>query len=115
MDFRYFDIEDFACQETGENRMDERFIHKLDELRETCGFPFLVTSGYRSSSHSLEIKKKAPGSHTKGYACDIATSNGIQRLAIVRHALAAGFTGIGIHRSFVHLDTRDSEPVMWTY
>jgi zinc D-Ala-D-Ala carboxypeptidase len=115
MDFRYFQIEDFDCQETGENRMDAGFIEKLDELRETCGFPFVVTSGYRSPRHSLEIKKKAPGSHTKGYACDIATSNGMQRLAIVKHALAAGFTGIGIHRSFVHVDTRDSEPVMWVY
>ena len=39
--FKYFKIEDFNCQETGKNEMSEAFIHRLDELREVCGFPFL--------------------------------------------------------------------------
>ena len=26
-----------------------------------------------------------------------------------------GFTGIGVAKSFVHVDTRDDTPVMWTY
>ena len=43
--FKYFSIEEFNCQETGENEMSEEFIHKLDELREKCGFAFTVTSG----------------------------------------------------------------------
>jgi hypothetical protein len=36
-------------------------------------------------------------------------------MAIVSKALEHGFKGIGVAKSFVHLDTRDSEPVMWTY
>jgi len=52
--FKYFKLEDFNCQETGENSMNEDFIHALDQLRAACGFPFIITSGFRSESHSVE-------------------------------------------------------------
>ena len=55
---KYFKIEDFDCQETGENDMDIGFINALDHLREVCGFPFIITSGYRSKDHSIEKAKK---------------------------------------------------------
>ena len=35
--FKHFDISEFRCRETGENDMDESFIHMLDELRELRG------------------------------------------------------------------------------
>ena len=38
MTFKYFDISEFDCQETGKNHMSEGFISKLDELREACGY-----------------------------------------------------------------------------
>ena len=86
-DFKYFKLEDFNCQETGENEMSRDFIHKLDELREACGFPFIITSGYRSPNHSIEKRM--------------------------------GFTGVGIARTFIHVDSRivgaDKAPVMWCY
>jgi len=67
--FKYFKIEDFDCQETGENEMSEAFIWKLDHLREICGFPFVITSGYRDPSHSIERDKpNGGGQHTKGLA-----------------------------------------------
>ncbi len=113
--FKYFSIEEFDCQETGENQMSEDFIHKLDELREKCGFAFTITSGYRSTSHSIESKKSRPGRHTEGIACDIKVSNGFERMNIVHEALKMGFGGIGVARTFIHVDTRTSTPVMWTY
>lgn len=112
---RFFKLEEFDCQETGENRMDMDFLLKLDALRAECGFPFRITSGYRSESHSIEARKEKPGQHTRGIACDIAVDNGAQRMILVQKALEAGFTGVGIHKSFTHLDTRDSTPVMWVY
>lgn len=115
MEFRYFKIEDFACQETGENEIRPDFVAALDNLRAECGFPFVVTSGYRSKNHSIEKPKKIGGQHTLGNAADIQATNGLQRMAIVSKALNHGFTGIGVAKSFVHLDTRESAPVMWTY
>ena len=113
--FKYFKIEDFNCQQTGENEMDVEFIHKLDELREACGFPFIISSVYRSPEHSIEKVKEKPGTHAQGIASDIAVSGGVQRRAVVEEALEQGFTGIGISSNFIHVDTRATTPVLWTY
>ena len=113
--FRYFDIGEFACQETGENGIKEELIHSLDMLREKCGFPFVITSGYRSVKHSIEAAKSKPGTHAQGIAADIKVSDGVQRLAIVTNAIELGFSGIGVAKTFVHVDIRSGTPVMWTY
>lgn len=113
---KYFNIEEFSCKETGENEMDEEFLQRLDRLRELCGFPFVITSGYRSERHSAEASKpNGGGSHTKGIAADIRVNNGIERLCVVTKAIELGFTGIGVAKSFIHVDTRTTTPVMWTY
>jgi uncharacterized protein YcbK (DUF882 family) len=115
--FKYFKLSDFNCQETGKNEMDVAVIRKLDHLRDVCGFPFIVTSGYRDLQHSAERHKpNGGGTHTRGIAADIAVNGGRQRMQIVRHACALGFVGIGIAKGFVHVDMRDDhKPVMWCY
>ena len=35
--------------------------------------------------------------------------------SIIKGALEHGFTGLGVAGDFIHLDTRGSVPVMWTY
>ena len=119
MDFKYFKLEDFNCQETGENKMNVDFIHRLDELREACGFPFIITSGYRSPSHSIESRKEKPGTHAQGYAADIKTTGGSQRYKIIEQALLLGFSGVGVARGFIHVDDRaihdGKTSVAWCY
>jgi len=113
--FKYFKIEDFACQQTGNNEMSEAFIHRLDHLRVACGFPFHITSGYRDpEGHSIEKAKANPGTHAQGIAADIAVSGGVERRAIVNHALAMGMS-VGVAKGFVHVDIRDATPVLWCY
>lgn len=116
---KYFTEEEFACQYTGKNEISPELIDKLDELREACGFPFIITSGYRDSTHPIEAKKTKAGTHAQGIAADIKVNNGLQRFKIVEEAIKLGFTGIGVARSFVHVDIRnpdDTTPyVMWTY
>ena len=46
-------------------------MEKVDELRDRCGFPFVITSGYRSPQHPIEAKKDVPGTHAQGIAADI--------------------------------------------
>lgn len=115
MDLRYFKVSDFDCQETGENRMSEEFLYRLDKLRHICGFPFIVTSGYRSPNHSIEAAKAAPGTHAQGIAADIAIPSGDKRYILIREAMAMGFTGIGVAKTFIHLDIRKTAPVVWSY
>ena len=114
--FKYFTLEEFACKETGENEISEEFVHALDALRHEAGFPFVITSGYRSPRHSLEAKKPGGGGqHTTGRAADIAVSGGVQRYLLVAAAIKLGFSGIGVAKGFVHVDTRTTSRVIWVY
>ncbi len=114
-DLDYFTREEFACQYTGENNISDRLLLKLDLLRARCEFPFVITSGYRSEDHPIEREKEKAGTHAQGIACDIKVNNGAEAFAIIEKAPAMGFTGIGLHKNFVHLDTRESVPVAWCY
>jgi zinc D-Ala-D-Ala carboxypeptidase len=116
MTYKYFDLSEFDCSETGENDMKPEFLYALDQLREACGFPFTITSGYRSAKHSAERDKpNGPGAHARGVAADIRVENGADRMTLVRNALSMGFSGIGVAKTFVHVDIRATKPVLWTY
>lgn len=95
--------------------MEPEFMEMVDELRYRCGFPFVITSGFRSVQHPIEAKKDVPGTHSQGIAADIKITNSAQRYTIIREALAMGFTGIGVASDFIHVDTRGSAPVIWVY
>lgn len=113
--YTYFKRSDFDCKHTGRNEMKHNFILRLDALRDICGFSFIINSGYRDPSHPEEARKAQPGQHAHGIAADIRVNGGAQRMAVVRNALAMGFTGIGVANTFVHLDLRTSEPMLWKY
>ena len=114
-ELKYFSLSEFACTHTGKNFITQGFVLKLDELRGLCGFPFVITSGYRDATHPEEARKAKPGTHAQGIAADIKVTNGIQRALVVKHALELGFNGIGVAKTFVHVDARPSTLVMWTY
>ena len=119
-DLTYFSRSEFSCQYTGENKIEDSLLLKVDELRERCGFPFIITSGYRSLAHPIERAKKTnTGTHAQGIAADIKVIDGVQRFKIVEEAIKMGFSGIGIASNFVHVDIRsldtNESPVMWCY
>ena len=115
MQLQYFDIKEFDCQETGNNEMRPFFLEKLDELRHACDFPFTITSGYRDPGHSIEKAKSTPGTHARGIAADIYIGSGVEGYKIVKEAMRLGFTGIGVAKTFIHVDTRSTRPVIWSY
>ena len=95
--------------------MQPEFLLMIDELRARCGFPFVITSGYRDPSHPIEAAKKTVGTHAEGIAADIKVSNGHQAYLIMREAFALGFGGIAYGNGFVHVDSRDGIEVTWRY
>ena len=113
---KYFDRSEFDCKFTGNNEMDEDFLERLDALREACGFPFHITSGYRDPvGHPIEAKKTVGGTHAQGIAADIKVNNGVEKYRIIAEAMMMGFTGIGVAKTFIHVDDRASTPVVWSY
>ena len=114
-EYRYFSEEEFVCQHTGRNEIKEDLLFRLDFLRDECGFPFVITSGYRDPTHPVEAIKVQPGTHSQGIAADIRVTNGFERRLLVKQALKLGFSGIGVAKAFVHVDVRNTSPVLWTY
>ena len=103
--------------------MDEDFLKKLDALRDKCGFPFVITSGYRCPKHNQAVSNTGPtGPHTTGEAADIACSHD-KAYMVVRYATELGFIGVGVAQKgtsrFIHLDTLTApefpRPNVWTY
>lgn len=97
--------------------MQQDFINALDDLRERCGFPFKITSGYRTSEHNKEVEGKESSAHLSGWAADVACRTSRQRHKLLYWAFARGFKRIGISPTFVHLDMEPELPdqVTWVY
>ncbi len=126
---RYFKYSEFDCKDpdisgvgTGEKFMVMDFLERIDELRHRCGFPFVITSGYRTPEYNMKVSNSgAKGPHTTGKAADIEAKIGREKYIILKHAMTLGFTGIGIARTYIHLDTlggaesSQSRPWVWTY
>lgn len=87
--------------------MNPVFLQKLDKARELANIPFNVTSGYRTVNWERHRGRSGKSAHTLGMAADIAYSTTAQRDAIIKAAIKAGITRIGIASNFVHLDNAD--------
>lgn len=110
-----FKSEELACSCCGKEEIQQWALDKLQMVRNSTGRPLKITSAYRCIKHPVESRKKKAGTHHQGIAFDIYTSNGAERYQIITQGLLAGATGIGVAKSFIHLDWRDGTPVVWTY
>ena len=112
----YFKPSETACRcGCGENITDE-CRDRLDALREAYGHPIRITSGARCESYNAKIKNSAPKSkHIEGIAVDVSCESDVDRRNLVALALQYGWSGIGVGKSFIHLDIRTGTKVVWGY
>ena len=111
-----FTEDELRCKETGECNMLPSFMARLQRLRTELNAPLVITSGYRSIHHSAEKAKPQPGTHTLGRAVDIAATGRLQ-YRIIALSPSLGFLGIGVARTFIHIDDWDGgpRPNVWIY
>jgi len=121
---KHFDFEEFDCPSlegsglptTDGGKMNLDFLHKLDEAREIAGVPFIITSGYRTPQHNLDVGGRVGSSHIKGLAVDISCDNSGNRERILTALIQVGFRRIGIAKSFIHTDLDHDKPnAIWLY
>ena len=120
-----FDSIEFTCRcGCGVCNVDSKFLKKLQRTREIADIRFDVSSGCRCASHNKKEGGEFNSDHLttesvpcKG--CDIICYTSGDRYKIVKAAILAGFTRIGMskHKSFIHLGENPENPqdVLWLY
>ncbi len=97
--------------------MQDSTIEKLDNARDYAGIPFMVNSGFRTIQHNAKVGGSDNSSHLEGYAVDLKCTDSRSRFKMVSALQKAGFTRIGIAKTFIHADDdpNKSPEVIWTY
>lgn len=103
-----FNSDEFTCKcGCGGNKINAKFVERLQVLRYKLKTPITVTSGYRCSTHSVRVGGSASDAHVRGFAADIQ-ARGYTSEQIAKAAAELGFGGIGIIDNYtVHVDIRD--------
>jgi len=117
-DLKYFIKEEFTCDGVNcFNKMNPELLKMIDDAREIADVPFKITSSWRSEAKNQEVNGKPNSSHLRGNAIDISCKSSFQRLQIVNGLISAGFTRIGIAKTFIHADCDMTLPqeVMFLY
>ena len=112
---KYFKESEFTMG--GENvfdKMNKSFLIKLDNLREACDVPLVITSSFRSKEYNKSIHGAKFSMHLQGRAVDVVCTDSSNRCRIMKEALAMGLT-IGVGRDFLHIDDRAIQIVYHYY
>jgi len=115
--FKYISLNELKCK-CGKCKLQINldFADKLNVAREYAGVPFSINSGCRCPEHNTKEGGSITSSHLKCIAADISCSDDSSRLKIVMGLIKAGFTRIGISKSFIHVDCDpDKSACMWVY
>jgi uncharacterized protein YcbK (DUF882 family) len=113
-----FSEDELACKcgESHAFEMCQEFLGKLQKTRDLYGKKMTVTSGFRCAAWNEKQGGVASSKHLKGMAADILVKTDRDRGELIMAAINAGFRRIGIAKSFVHLDSAESDRVtVWLY
>jgi uncharacterized protein YcbK (DUF882 family) len=92
----------------------------IQEARNELG-PLNITSAFRCSTHNSNVSSTGEnGPHTTGCAIDISVRDSQHRKELITY-FAPKVTGLGIAKSFIHIDLLTEEdgfaarPNSWVY
>lgn len=113
----HFRVRELSCRCggrfcSGQYWHEAAFLDALEDMRARAGRPLVLTSGHRCAGWNAAVGG-APLSRHKQIAADIQIA-GHSRKALLDAAIGAGFTGLGLGRSFLHVDRR-TRPARWYY
>tara|TARA_R100001443_G_scaffold115789_1_gene134373 strand:+ start:493 stop:885 length:393 start_codon:yes stop_codon:yes gene_type:complete len=119
-----FTYDEMACKNCahcgGLSNMNETFMIKLQSLRDACGFPLPVNSGFRCKQKNIDCGGHENSGHLTGEAADLRCDRDKARV-VIQKAIEMGFS-VGIQQKgngrFVHVDTklrRSGKANLWSY
>ena len=111
---KHFGIEEFTCHCCGKgaDKINDRLITLLEQLRDKVNAPIHVNCGYRCPKHNAEVGGVPNSTHTLGVAADIYVPN-ISYERVKELVIGFPFDGIGLYPPLepnglwvIHVDTR---------
>jgi uncharacterized protein YcbK (DUF882 family) len=117
-----FSASEFACKcgceyGTRDGDVSPELLCLLEHIREEYGKPIYLTSGCRCAMWNASVGGVHNSAHTRGTAADIHCTSGSNRRKLMDLAVMSYASGIGIARTFVHVDVDDVllRPSAWSY
>lgn len=116
---KHFSYEELQCPCCGSMEIDMTFLKALEEIRESVGRPFIISSGYRCAEQNFRVGGAITSNHLYGRAVDILTAGWSSEDL---HYLMFEFTsvqpeefstGVGIYKRHIHFDFRRSPESLW--
>lgn len=97
--------------------MKQSTMNRFDTARDLAGIPLVINCAYRSSEWDRSKGRSGTGAHTTGRAIDIRCNTDRNRFLIIDALIKAGFTRIGIAKTFIHADDSPthSQQITWLY
>jgi uncharacterized protein YcbK (DUF882 family) len=89
----------------------DKVLQNLQVLRDACGKPITIISGYRSISRNEAVGGAKKSQHMEGNACDIKVKDMAPKdvAKLIEKLIAEGKMvegGLGVYPDFVHTDVR---------
>lgn len=111
-----FTVDEMRCKcgRCGLADMDSEFMKKLQQARDLWGKEMVILSPFRCAEWNKKVGGAPHSMHLKGRAVDIAYHDSESLYRLIRIFMGLGFNGIGVSRSFLHVDDRDKK-TFWTY
>lgn len=103
-----FRVREFACTDGSDPIfIDSELVTILQKIRSHFGKAVTITSAYRTPGKNKSVGGTAYSQHLYGRAADIKVK-GISPKTVAAYAekLLPGKGGIGIYKTFTHIDTR---------
>ena len=105
-----FNLQEFECKcgKCKNTIVDAQLVNSLQKIRDKYKKPVIINSGYRCAKHNSAVGGVSNSQHTKGKAADIVIK-GVEPKEVAAYAASIGVKGIGVYKTFTHIDTRDKQ------
>ena len=105
-----FLVKEFACHDGSDYILiDTELVKLLQNIRNHFNKPVTINSAYRNPTYNKRVGGVSNSQHTKGTAADIVVSGATPKeVAQYAEHLMPNSGGIGLYKTFTHVDVRSS-------